>query len=138
MENTNRSREAVILVFVVFVLGFLSGGVANHIYGTTHGAEPKTLVRTQRPKAQVVQEFTDRLHLSADQQQQLGTIIGETRSRWRDLYAPLEAQHEQIRQEGRAKIRAMLTPEQLPEFDKFMQVLDKRHQQEKAQEQSDR
>lgn len=137
MENNRRGREAAVLVFVVFVLGFLVGGVADHIYGVAH-AQPRVEVVTQRPKAQVVEEFTNRLHLTADQQKQLGTIIGETRSRWRDLYAPLEAQHEQIRQEGRAKIRAMLTPDQLPEFERFMAEMDQRHKQQKAAEQLDR
>lgn len=137
MENNKRGREAAVLVFVVFVLGFLVGGVADHIYGVTH-AQPKVQFVKERPKAQVVQEFTTRLNLTADQQKQLSVIIGETRSRWRDLYAPLETQHEQIRQEGRAKIRAMLTPDQLPEFDRFMAEVDRRHQQEKADAQADR
>lgn len=137
MENNKRGREAAVLVFVVFVLGFLVGGVADHIYGVTH-AQPKVQVVKERPKAQVIQEFTARLNLTPEQQKQLGVIITETRSRWRELYAPLEGQHEQIRLEGRAKIRAMLAPDQLPEFDKFMAEVDRRHQQERANAQSDR
>ena len=138
MENSRRSREAALLVFVVFLLGVLLGGVGDHIYGHPRGQEPQVRFVTQRPKATVVKDFTDRLHLTPDQQAQLGSIIDETRARWRGLYAPLDAQHEQMRQEGRAKIRAMLTPEQLPEFDKFMQEIDQRHKEEKAQAESDR
>jgi hypothetical protein len=137
MENNKRGREAAVLVFVIFVLGFLLGGVADHIYGVTH-AQPKVTVLKERPKAQVVQEFTERLNLTADQAKQLGVIISDTRARWRDLEAPLEAQHEQIRLEGRAKIRAMLAPQQLPEFDKFMAEVDQRRQEEKAKEDADR
>lgn len=137
MENSTRGREAALLVFVVFLLGLLVGGVADHIYGVTH-AQPNVRVVKELPKAEVVQKFTNRLNLSADQQQQLGVIISDTRSRWRALYAPLDAQHEQIRMEGRAKIRAMLTPDQLPKFDAFMAEMDAEHRKEKAQQEADR
>jgi hypothetical protein len=138
MENSKRSGEAAVLVFVVFLLGVLLGGVADHIWGSVVFGHQPIYYGVQRPKQEVIDEFTKNLHLTADQQAQLSTIIDDTRSRWAALYAPLEPQHEQIRQEGRAKIRAMLTPEQLPEFDKFMQQIDQRHREQKAREQSGR
>src|SRR5215469_5947389 len=137
MENNTRGREAALLVFVVFVLGILLGGVADHIYGHTHARE-KSVVVQQRPKQEVVDEFTHKLNLTPAQQQQLGVIISEARSRWHDLYAPLEPKREQIRQEGRDKIRAMLTPDQMPKFQQFMDELDQRRKKEKERQEADK
>lgn len=137
MENNPRGREAALLVFVVFLLGVLLGGVADHIYGHVVARENARVIK-ERPKQEVIDEFTHKLSLSPAQQQQLGVIISQTRSRWRDLYAPLETQHEQIRQEGRAKIRAMLTPEQIPQFEQFMKEMDQRRQKEKERQEADK
>jgi Spy/CpxP family protein refolding chaperone len=40
------------------------------------------------------------------------------------LYAPLDATHEQIRQQARANIRALLTPDQQSKFDDVLKQLD--------------
>jgi Spy/CpxP family protein refolding chaperone len=138
MDSNRSSREAALLVFVVFLLGVLLGGVADHMWGYVVFGHARTQIVTQRPKQEVMQEFTKEMHLTGDQQAQLSTIIDETRSRWRSLYAPLESQHEQIRMESRAKIRAMLTPEQVPAFDSYMKELDQRRREQKAREAADR
>jgi hypothetical protein len=127
MENTKTRREAAVLVLVVFLLGVMLGGVGNHVWGERVWGEHSN--RNPNPggrhsRNQVVNDLTQQLELSADQQNQLGTIIDETRSRWDSLYAPIEPEHERIRQEGRARIRAILSPDQQKKFDAFMQHLD--------------
>jgi Spy/CpxP family protein refolding chaperone len=91
-------------------------------------AGPRALTKPSRDD--VIQQMTRELDLNADQVQQLSSIIDDTRARWRALYAPLDAQHEVIRQQSRDRIRAILTAEQRPKFDNFMQRVDaerKRH-----------
>ena len=51
-------------------------------------------------------------------------MFDDTVSKWQALYAPLDAAHEQIRQQGRANIRALLTPDQQVKFDDFLKQLD--------------
>jgi Spy/CpxP family protein refolding chaperone len=72
----------------------------------------------------VIQQLTRELDLNSQQQQQLSSIIDDTRAQWRALYSPLDAQHEAIRQQSRDKIRAILTPEQHAKFETFMQHVD--------------
>jgi Spy/CpxP family protein refolding chaperone len=40
------------------------------------------------------------------------------------IHDQLDAQLEQMRQKGRAQVRAILTPEQLPKFQDFLKRMD--------------
>jgi len=133
MDTNKARREAAILFVVVFLLGALLGGVADHLWqGRVLGqqSDSSDLMPT---RAYIIEESTREMQLTPDQQKQLGAIIDDTRHRWNDLYAPLDAQKEQIRQEGRARVRAMLTPEQQLKFDAFMRRLDEQRKKELAE-----
>lgn len=141
MENTNPSRtrhEAAVLVFVVFLLGVLVGGVGNHLWGQRVWGGRQEVARHPGPpsRARIVNDFTRELQLTPDQQGKIGDIIDNTRVQVRALYRPLDAQHEQIRLQARARIRAVLTPEQLPKFDAFMQRIDQQRKRDQAQAQA--
>lgn len=137
MENTNPGktrREAAALVFVVFLLGLLVGGVGNHLWGERVWGHQGPVMRPAQPsREQIVSSLNGELQLTADQQQKIGTILDETRAQVRALYAPLDPEHDRIRQQGRARIRAVLTPEQQPKFDQFMQRIDEQRKRDQAQ-----
>jgi hypothetical protein len=122
MQNAKTRGEAAILVIVVFLLGALLGGVGNHLWGERVWGKQISVAHLS--KDQLVSSLTQELQLNADQQQQLGAIIDETKSQIHAIYAPVDVQREALRQNGRARIRAILTPEQKPKFEAFMQHLD--------------
>jgi Spy/CpxP family protein refolding chaperone len=131
METKNARLEAAALVFVVFLLGLLLGGVGSHLWDErVLGQEA---VNTKPTREQVLNDLTQRLQLTPEQQKQIAVQIDDTRAKWQALYAPLDAQHEQIRQEGRASIRAVLTPEQQIKFDDFLKRLDEQRKKEAAE-----
>lgn len=141
MENNNSGRtrrEAAVLVFVVFLLGLLCGGVGTHLWGQRVWGGRQEMAGHPGPpsRARIVNDFTRELQLTPDQQAKIGSIIDNTRAQVRALYQPLDAQHEQIRQDARARIRAVLTPEQLPKFDSFMQRIDQQRKKDQAQAQA--
>lgn len=123
MATTKAKREAAALFFVVFLLGMLLGGVGSHLWGERVWGQTKP-VNTNPTRAQVIAECTHQLQLTPDQQKQMIAIIDDTRAKWAALYAPLDPQKEAIRQEGRARIRAILTPQQQVRFDEFMRQID--------------
>jgi Spy/CpxP family protein refolding chaperone len=126
--NTNKTRrEAALLVFVVFLLGLLVGGVGNHLWGERVWGKQNAVHSGPPSREQVVNDFTRELQLTPDQQKQLGSIIDDTRAQW-------DAQHEQIRQQGRAHIRAILTPEQQPKFEQFMHRIDEQRKKDAARQ----
>jgi Spy/CpxP family protein refolding chaperone len=127
-EASKARREAATLFCVVFLLGALLGGFgthlwAQHVSGQQTATQPQ-LRRGLPPRDQVVANFTRELQLTPDQQQQLGAIIDSTQAKVRALYPPVEAQREEIRSESHERIRAILTPGQIPAFDDFMHRLD--------------
>ena len=128
MENTRTRREAAFLVLVVFALGVLLGGIATHLWGERvwgHQTAPKT-------RDQIVARLTHEVGLSAEQQKQVTAIVDDTRAQWKTIYAPVDAQREQIRQQSREKLRALMTPEQRVKLEKFFADLDEQRRKEEA------
>ncbi|HEX4002250.1 MAG TPA: hypothetical protein VHX36_06350 [Candidatus Acidoferrales bacterium] len=123
MATVKAKREAAALFFVVFLLGVLLGGVGIHLWGERVWGE-STPVNVNPTRAQVIAQCTHELQLTPEQQKQMIAIIDDTRAKWMALYAPLDPQKEQIRLDGRAHIRAILTPEQQVRFDDFMSRID--------------
>jgi len=119
----------------VFLLGVLLGGLGSHVWGERVWGGPAP-VNTRPTRNEVIAQCTHELQLTPDQQKQLVAAIDDTRSRWAALYAPLDPQREQIRQEGRAHIRAILTPEQQVKFDDFMRRIDEQRKKDAAERQA--
>ncbi len=131
MENTKKRGEAAVLVLVVFLLGALLGGVGNHVWGERVWG--KQTMNAQPTRNQIVSDLTRDLELTPDQQKQLGSIVDDTRAQWRTLYTTIEPQHEQIRQQSRDRIRAILTPDQKPKFEDFMHRIDEQRKKDDQQ-----
>jgi len=135
MRNTKARLEAAALFLVVFVLGVVFGVVGNHVWGQRVSGE-QAPINDKPTRDQVIQDLTQRLQLTPDQQKQIAVAIDDTRARWQALYAPLDSPREQIRQEGRAKIREVLTPDQQVKFDDFLKRLDEQRKKEAAEKQA--
>lgn len=120
MRITRTKSEAGFLVLVVFVLGVLVGGLGNHVWGQRVWG-----MRNERPKhTDFLAEFTQRLDLTPMQQEQVKIIAEETSAQWRAVYAPADRKREEIRDQSRVRLRAVMTPEQLPKFEQLMSEMD--------------
>lgn len=125
MEPTKARREAAILFVAVFVLGVIFGGVGNHLWNQHVSGQPITVVTTAHPtRDQLIDNFCQAVRITPAQRKQILVIMDDTSAKWKTLYAPLDTQKETIRQEGRAQIRAILTPSQRPKFDEYMKHVD--------------
>jgi hypothetical protein len=131
MSNTKARFEAAILVGVVFLLGILLGGVVNHLWGQRVWGMRNELTGTA-PQSRLDDQLTEELQLTADQQKQLRGITAETQAKWRELYSPLEGRRSDIREQSHEQMREILTPEQKPKFDAFMQRLAEQRKREAA------
>jgi len=114
------NRKAALLVILVFVLGLALGALGMHLATSRIWAGPP------RPKdpARVVHELTRELGLTPDQQKQLSAIVEETRAKYHAIYEECRPRMDEARQQGRQKIRGILTPEQLVKFEARLQRLD--------------
>jgi Spy/CpxP family protein refolding chaperone len=134
MKNRKARMEAAALFLVVFLLGVTFGGLGDHIWNQRVSGGTAA-INTKPTRNEVMEDLTQRLNLTPEQQKQIGAAIDETRAKWQALYAPLDGQHDAIRQEGRAKMRAVLTPEQQAKFDDFLKRLDEQRRKD-AEKQS--
>jgi hypothetical protein len=128
MENVRTRREAALLVIVVFALGVLLGGLGTHLWGERVWGQqsvPKT-------RDQLVARLTHEVGLTPEQQKQVTAIIDDTRAQWKVIYAPVDVQKEQIRQQSRDKLRALMTPEQRVKLESFFHELDEQRKKDEA------
>jgi Spy/CpxP family protein refolding chaperone len=134
MKNTKARLEALALFLMVFVLGVTFGAVGNHVWnqrvsGQAAAAKPKPT------RDQVLQDLTERLQLTPEQQKQIGAAIDDTRAKWQDLSAQHTTQREVILQQFRAYVRATLTPDQQVKYDEYLKYRDEQRKKE-AEKQS--
>jgi hypothetical protein len=73
-----------------------------------------------------VDELRTRLKLEEAQVTRLNQILDETRDRFQGLRERGRPEAEQIRQDQRNNIRAMLNASQTPEYEKILQERDKK------------
>jgi Spy/CpxP family protein refolding chaperone len=124
MEAIKARREAAVLVFVVFLLGVLLGGVGSHLWGSRVWGNQVGQAGSPPTRDQLLANFTRELELTPDQQKQLGGILDNSRSRFHALDRSLDPQRMEIRDQSRAQMRELLTPEQQIKFDAYLQRVD--------------
>jgi Spy/CpxP family protein refolding chaperone len=130
MKDGKTRLEAAVLFLVVFALGVTFGTLGNRVWNQRVSGE-LAAVNTKPAHGQVMQDLMKTLApLTPEQQERIDAVIDDTRAKWQALDASLEGQREAIRQQGRANIRATLTPEQQVKFDEFMKRLDERRKKE--------
>jgi len=133
METNQGNRKAFLLVLVLFVLGVALGSVGTYLVTMR--------VQAARPQATLAHNpghtmamFTRDLNLNSDQQNQIQAILNDTRSRYASLHQKLDPEYEQVRQEGRERIREVLTPVQRPKFEDLLRQIDEDRRQRQASE----
>jgi Spy/CpxP family protein refolding chaperone len=124
MSETAAKRKAALWVGAVFVLGATLGGVLGYLFAhrPVNAANPP-LSEPER-RAQKVQELTKDLSLTPQQAQQLDAILMQRHAETKAIHNQTDAQIDAVRQKGRAQVRAVLTPDQLPKFEEFLKRVD--------------
>ena len=132
MDTSKGSRKPTLLVFAVFVLGIALGALGTY--------QVTSRVLAARPQASLAHNpagtlamFTKGLDLTPDQQKQLEAIFTDTRSRYAALHQRLDPEYEQVRQQGRDKIRQILTPEQRPKLEELLHRIDEERARRQAE-----
>jgi Spy/CpxP family protein refolding chaperone len=117
------SRKAALWIAAVFVLGAALGGVSGYMFGHSVSAAPPQITEEAR-RQQKVAELTKLMGLTTDQQSQIYAIFTDTSVQFQAVHKQSDGQIDVVRQKARDRIRAVLTPEQLPKFEEFLHKLD--------------
>lgn len=120
MTLTGNTKLKVWLVLVVvFVLGSITGAALTGLYRSRAGAD-----RPEKAMHERFEKMRAELNLTDEQTKAVSAILDETRNDYRTLRAELRPRFEEPRQKARARIRALLTPEQQQKFDALVAQQD--------------
>lgn len=137
MENsTNSQKKARLIVLTVFVIGFVAGALSlnlyQHLYPSSKNHAPHWGTEV------LLRRMTDKVGLNSEQQDQVKKILDETSEKYKEIrkdlepqIKPFEPRFNAVRQESRDRVRALLTPEQLPKYEQMVQEHDRMREQER-------
>jgi Spy/CpxP family protein refolding chaperone len=117
MMTGGKTFKIWLVVVGVFALGCVTGASFNSVYRLRASADERQEARGRRSKEEIFEEMKRDLSLTDDQAAQISTILDQTRNDYRALRAEVRPRYDAIRQNARARIRALLTPEQQQRFD---------------------
>jgi Spy/CpxP family protein refolding chaperone len=120
MTDTGATRKAALWVGAVFLLGGALGGVLGYLLAHRPVSAANPPLSEPERRAKRVAEFTKELSLTPQQAQQLDAILMQRHAETKAIRDQTDAQIDAVHQKGRAQVRAILTPEQLPKFEEFL------------------
>jgi len=123
MDANQGNRKAVLLVFVLFILGIGLGSVGTYLVTERVQAARPVATLTHNP-AHTMAMYTRDLNLNPEQQSQIQAILNDMRAGYAGLHEKLDPEYEQVRQQGRERIRQVLTPEQRPKLEDLLRQID--------------
>ena len=135
-SNTNSQTKARVIVVSVFVIGFVAGALALNLYQRLTSSGNKDMPHNGTEF--LIKRMNDKVGLTSEQQEQIKKILDETNDKYRDIRKDMEPRIKDfeprfntVRQESRDRVRALLTPDQLPKYEQMVQDHDKMREQEK-------
>ena len=115
---------------ILFLGGAAVGALGHRYYAATSVSASSDVARHKD-----IQEMQDRLKLTPAQVTQLETIMHETKAKTRAVRDSIHPQMLQLKQEHIQRVRSILTPEQIPAYEK---LVAEREQRSREQEERDR
>ena len=119
------SRKAIGLLILVFVLGIALGALGITIFNTRVYGDLRRPPQQPAPTtARAVARINQDLSLSTDQQKRLAEILDGMQAGYNNIRQQMTPQFDAVREQGRNQIRQILTPDQKPKFEEYLQKLD--------------
>jgi len=124
MTDTSPARKAALWVGAVFLLGAALGGVLGYLFAHRPVSAANPPLSEPERRAKRVAEITKELSLTPQQAQQIDVILMQRHAETKAIHDQTDAQIDAVRQKGRAQVRTILTPDQLPKFEEFLKRMD--------------
>lgn len=118
-----------VVLVVVFVLGAATGASLAGLYRSRASNGPDSRERAMHER---FERMRQELNLSDQQTTAVRQILDETRNEYRALRTELRPRFDEPRMKARARIRALLNPDQQKKFDAMVAQQDAEHEAEKS------
>jgi Spy/CpxP family protein refolding chaperone len=109
------------LLLLVFLVGVACGGFATQ-YAISHAAIRPSVAWRDGGRALTMAHLKHDLNLTPDQAQKIETLLEDLAK----YYDNVQAQMDDFRQDGKERIKKILTPEQQKKFDKILNEMSTR------------
>lgn len=118
-------RKAAVWLALIFLLGGGLGAVLGFI-ACIHRAQATAGSRKtpEARRAEMVERLNQELHLTATQRESVNQILSALLEQFQAVHKQIEPQMKEVREAGRKRIRAILTPEQQTKYDEFLKRVD--------------
>jgi Spy/CpxP family protein refolding chaperone len=120
----SRTRVALLLA-LTFVAGIAAGVAADRQLGGARAEAPKQADedhrRDRRGGGTTIERFADELGLTDEQRARIDPILEETRERMSELFEPVRPAYRELVDSTRARIEAVLTPEQVADYRELLE-----------------
>ena len=130
--NAEVRKKAAIWLVLVFLIGTATGGVFgyNLAYRSYASTKPTAQSDAER-RAKKVTELTKEIGLTPDQTQKAEALIAEAQSTIHAIKDQSDTQVDAVRMKTRDAMRAILTAEQKPKYEAYVQRLDAERKKQK-------
>lgn len=134
--KTSSQTKARLIVVTVFVIGFAAGALSLNLYEQMTSSSKKD--GPQHGTEFLIKRMDERVGLTTDQQDHIKKILDETSEKYREIRGEMEPRIKDfeprfnaVREQSRDRIRALLTPDQLPKYEKMIEERDRMREQER-------
>lgn len=120
-KPTWHNPRILALLLLVFLGGVACGVFAAH-YAPSHALFHSSVTFRENGRASTMAHLKQDLNLTPDQAQQIETLLEDLAK----YYDNLQGQMDDFRQDGKDRIKKILTPEQQKKFDKILNEMSTR------------
>jgi hypothetical protein len=121
-------RKAHLIICTAFILGVAVGASGQYLLSHQDPSRPATTATG------IADELTRVLTLDQSQRLQVIQILGECQKQNQDLKEKTRPQYQTIRENGRNRIRALLSPDQLVLYNQWLKDLDEKREKRVSEE----
>lgn len=123
------SRVTIALyVGLIFASGVVLGVFGHSLYAvTTVRSNPNP--RPEDVRKKTLAEMQNRMKLSDEQVSKINSIYDETRARVHEVHEKYKPQMDAITKDQRDKVRSILSPDQVSEYEKMLKERDEHQKQ---------
>jgi len=114
---TRKSLPIAFYLLLVFVSGSVVGALGYRTYNPPTARTVSTPPSQSEFRRHYIDESRTRLALTDDQVAKLSAILDDTETRWAQTREQANQEIRKIREEHFARVRLILTPEQLPKYE---------------------
>lgn len=122
--NAGTPGTRVALLLLVTLAAGAAGGIAIDRRLDT-GQQPTVEPTTRQGRGETtIERFADELGLTPEQRQQIAPVLEDTRTRMSEVFDQVRPEYRRVVDSARARIEAVLTPEQVMMYRKLLENED--------------